>query len=103
MAQLNKSKYGFSSELILFSLVLMLLLLVFSHIAANMVIFNELTTHDTAAVLMFLLPIALAEQLGVSCMPFVIAVMLVAFTSFTRPLGDQTNLTVFEPCGHRIF
>jgi hypothetical protein len=56
----NKSEYEFSTELIFFSLVLMPLLLIFGHISANMVIFNELTTHDTAAVLMLLFYIVLA-------------------------------------------
>jgi hypothetical protein len=59
----NKPKYGFSAGFIFFSLVLMLLLLIFSHTAANMVIFNELATHGTAAVLIFLLSIKLAACL----------------------------------------
>ncbi|GGK77227.1 SLC13 family permease [Amphritea balenae] len=64
--------------------------------------FTELITNNAAAVLMFPVAMALAEQLGVSYMPFVIAVMFAASASFITPLGYQTNLMVYGPGGYRF-
>ncbi|BBB25461.1 SLC13 family permease [Amphritea japonica] len=66
------------------------------------VIFTELITNNAAAVLMFPVAMALAEQLDVSYMPFVIAVMFAASASFITPLGYQTNLMVYGPGGYRF-
>jgi len=66
-------------------------------------LFTELITNNAAAVLMF--PIALAtarDTLGVSVMPFAIAVMIAASASFSTPLGYQTNLMVYGPGGYRF-
>ena len=64
-------------------------------------IMTELITNNAAAVLMFPISVAVAEQLGVSFMPFVIAIMFAASTSFITPLGYQTNLMVYGPGGYR--
>ncbi len=66
------------------------------------VIFTELITNNAAAVLMFPVAMALADQLGVSYMPFVIAIMFAASASFITPLGYQTNLMVYGPGGYRF-
>lgn len=66
------------------------------------VFFTELITNNAAAILMFPVAMALAEQLGVSYMPFVIAVMFAASASFITPLGYQTNLMVYGPGGYRF-
>ncbi|MDO6565150.1 SLC13 family permease [Amphritea sp. 1_MG-2023] len=66
------------------------------------VLFTELITNNAAAVLMFPVAMALADQLGVSYMPFVIAVMFAASASFITPLGYQTNLMVYGPGGYRF-
>ncbi|MBU2964340.1 SLC13 family permease [Amphritea sp. 2_MG-2023] len=66
------------------------------------VLFTELITNNAAAVLMFPVAMALANQLGVSYMPFVIAVMFAASASFITPLGYQTNLMVYGPGGYRF-
>ncbi|EWH00146.1 SLC13 family permease [Halomonas sp. BC04] len=66
------------------------------------VVFTELITNNAAAVLMFPIAVAVAEQLGVSFMPFVIAIMFAASASFMTPLGYQTNLMVFGPGGYRF-
>lgn len=57
-------------------------------------IFTEVLTNNAAAA--FVLPIALsaANHLGVSPMPFGIAVAVAASTSFITPIGYQTNLIV---------
>jgi len=65
------------------------------------VFFTELITNNAAAVLMFPIAMAVADQLGLSFMPFVIAVMFAASASFMTPLGYQTNLMVFGPGGYR--
>ncbi|MDR5907805.1 SLC13 family permease [Franzmannia qiaohouensis] len=66
------------------------------------VVFTELITNNAAAVLMFPIAVAVAEQLGVSFMPFVIAIMFAASASFMTPLGYQTNLMVLGPGGYRF-
>ena len=60
-------------------------------------VFTELITNNAAAVLMFPIALALSEQLGVSFLPFAVAVMFAASASFITPLGYQTNLMVYGP------
>uniref|UniRef100_UPI0024685029 SLC13 family permease n=1 Tax=Chromohalobacter sp. 48-RD10 TaxID=2994063 RepID=UPI0024685029 len=59
-------------------------------------------TNNAAAVLMFPVAAAVAEQLGVSIMPFAIGIMFAASASFMTPLGYQTNLMVLGPGGYRF-
>ncbi|MGM0785489.1 MAG: SLC13 family permease [Pseudomonadota bacterium] len=66
------------------------------------VIFTELITNNAAAVLMFPIAMAVAEQLGVDVLPFAVAVMFAASASFMTPLGYQTNLMVLGPGGYRF-
>lgn len=66
------------------------------------VLFTEVITNNAAAVLMFPIAMAVSEQLGVSYMPFVIAVMFAASASFMTPLGYQTNLMVYGPGRYRF-
>lgn len=66
------------------------------------VVFTELITNNAAAVLMFPIAVAVAEQLGVSFMPFAVAIMFAASASFMTPLGYQTNLMVLGPGGYRF-
>ncbi|WP_251976376.1 SLC13 family permease [Salinicola avicenniae] len=65
-------------------------------------LFTELITNNAAAVLMFPIAQAVATSLGVSLMPFAIAVMFAASASFLTPLGYQTNLMVQGPGGYRF-
>lgn len=65
-------------------------------------VFTEVITNNAAAVLVFPIAINIAEQLGVSALPFVIAVMFAASASFMTPLGYQTNMMVMGPGGYRF-
>ncbi|QBM16381.1 hypothetical protein MARI_04610 [Marinobacter sp. JH2] len=60
-------------------------------------LFTEVITNNAAAVLMFPIALAVSEQLGVSFLPFAVAVMFAASASFITPLGYQTNLMVYGP------
>jgi di/tricarboxylate transporter len=63
---------------------------------------TELISNNTAAALMLPLALSTASQLGVSYMPFVIAVMMGASAGFATPFGYQTNLMVYGPGGYRF-
>ena len=62
---------------------------------------TQLITNASAAVLMFPITVAIAEQLGESPEPFVIALMIAASCAFLTPLSYQTNLMVYGPGGYR--
>ena len=74
--------------------------LVFLYVAT--VLFTELLTNNAAAVLMFPIGLAAAQQLGVDAMPFVMAVMIGASAGFMSPIGYQTNLMIYGPGGYRF-
>jgi len=65
-------------------------------------IFTELITNNAAAVLIFPIALAAARSLGVSFMPFAIAIMVAASGGFATPIGYQTNLMVYGPGGYRF-
>ena len=65
-------------------------------------LFTELITNNAAAVLVFPIALATSESLGVSFMPFAIAIMMAASASFSTPIGYQTNLMVYGPGGYRF-
>jgi di/tricarboxylate transporter len=66
------------------------------------VVLTELLTNNSVAVLMYPLALAIAEKLGVSFWPFVIAVMIAASMGFSTPIGYQTNLMVYGPGGYHF-
>ncbi|MGM0812037.1 MAG: SLC13 family permease [Pseudomonadota bacterium] len=65
-------------------------------------LFTALITNNAAAVLVFPIAFAVAGDLGVSPLPFAIAIMMAASASFATPIGYQTNLMVFGPGGYRF-
>jgi len=66
------------------------------------VLFTEMITNNAAAVLMFPIAVATANQLGCEPLPFVITIMIAASASFITPIGYQTNLMVMGPGGYKV-
>jgi di/tricarboxylate transporter len=66
------------------------------------VVMTNLITNSAAAAFMFPISFAIAEGLGVSFMPFTIALMLGCSYAFINPASYQTHLMVYEP-GHYKF
>ncbi len=63
---------------------------------------TAMISNVAAAVLMFPIAMLVSEAMGVSLMPFVIALMIAASVSFSTPIGYQTNLMVFGPGGYHF-
>ncbi len=57
---------------------------------------TEILSNATIAVLVTPVAVALAETLGVSPRPFVVAVMMAGSAAFATPFGYQTNTLVFQ-------
>ena len=60
------------------------------------IVLTELLSNATVAVLVTPLGVALAEALGVSARPFIVAVMMAGSAAFATPFGYQTNVLVFQ-------
>lgn len=65
-------------------------------------VMTEIITNNAAAALVFPIALSLANQIGVSYLPFVISIMIAASASFATPIGYQTNLMVCGPGGYRF-
>jgi di/tricarboxylate transporter len=63
---------------------------------------TEIVTNNAAAIIVFPIALSTAAGLDVNHMPFVVAVMMAASSSFATPLGYQTNLMVYGPGGYRL-
>ena len=61
----------------------------------------ELITNKASAVLMLPVALAVAADLGVTWVPFAVAVAIGSAASFLTPIGYQTNLMVLSPGGYR--
>ena len=64
--------------------------------------FTELLSNNTAAVLMFPIALATARSLGTDPMPFITSITIAASCGFATPIGYQTNLMVYGPGGYRF-
>jgi di/tricarboxylate transporter len=64
-------------------------------------ILTELLSNATVAVLVTPIAVALAESLGVSARPFLVAVMMAGSAAFATPFGYQTNVIVYQMGGYR--
>lgn len=65
-------------------------------------VFTELMTNNAAAALSFPLSLSIAEQMGVSPIPFFVTICVAASASFSTPIGYQTNLIVQGIGGYRF-
>jgi di/tricarboxylate transporter len=70
-------------------------------------VFTNIMNANAAAVLMFPIAVSTAQELSsagtaVSVMPFVIAIIMGATSSFATPIGYQTNLMVMGPGGYHF-
>lgn len=71
-------------------------------ISALTMLFAALITAKAAAVLMLPIALAASTHLGVSYLPFVIAIMIASSTTVATPIGYPTNLMVYGPGGYRF-
>lgn len=66
------------------------------------ILMDTMITNVASAVFLFPIAMAMANDLGVNGMPFVITVMVGASSSFISPMGYQTNLMVYGPGGYKF-
>jgi di/tricarboxylate transporter len=67
-----------------------------------MTVLTNIVSNNAAAVIGTPIAIAIAQQLGVDPMPFVLAVLFGANMSFATPFGYQTNLLVLSAGGYKF-
>jgi di/tricarboxylate transporter len=63
---------------------------------------TEVLSNNATAVMMVPIVVTLAQSLGVSHWPFVMAVTVAASTAFALPMGYQTHMMVYGPGGYKF-
>src|SRR5690606_14584984 len=64
---------------------------------------TELISNNATVVVMVPVGVATAEVLGLDARAFILAIMFAASTSFSTPVGYQTNTMVYGPGGYKFF
>lgn len=63
---------------------------------------TEMITNNAAAVLIFPIALSLTQSMGLDFMPFAMVMIIAASSSFSTPIGYQTNLMVYGPGGYKF-
>lgn len=67
-----------------------------------MTVLTNIVSNNAAAVIGTPIAVSIAQQLGVSAEPFILAVMFGANMSFATPYGYQTNLLILSAGGYKF-